>query len=187
MNANIDLSHVSLQTERLYIRPWKIEDLEDFYAYASIDGVGQMAGWTPHTSIDESRRILDSFIADKKEFALELQENRKVIGSLGLEELYTDIGEPYTRLKGREIGYVLSMDYWGNGLMPEAVSRVVQFCFEEEKLDFLQCSHSVENIQSQRVIEKCGFKFVKELMRRGINGVEHMSRFYVLNNAYIVA
>ena len=48
MNPAIDLSRVTLRTARLTLRPWRETDLEDFYAYASVDGVGQMAGWTAH-------------------------------------------------------------------------------------------------------------------------------------------
>ena len=41
MNANIDVSNVTLKTERLILRPWNIDDLNDFNEYASVDGVGQ--------------------------------------------------------------------------------------------------------------------------------------------------
>lgn len=54
---------------------------------AKVDGVGQMAGWSPHTSIQESKIILDMFMKEKNVFALELKNNYKVIGSLGLEEI----------------------------------------------------------------------------------------------------
>ena len=182
MNAEVDISNVYLETERLWLRPWKTDDLEDFYEYARVDGVGQMAGWTPHASIEESKKILTAFIEHKKTFALEYKENHKVIGSLGLENLIYDLGEPYTSLTGREIGYVLSKDYWGRGLMPEAVKRVIQYCFTEENYDFLQCSHSLSNLQSKRVIEKAGFTFVKEIARKTRNGDEHMSAFYVIRN-----
>lgn len=182
MNVIVDLRNVCLETDRLLIRTWKLEDLEDFYEYAKVDGVGQMAGWKPHTSIEESKKILYSFIRGKNECAIELKENNKVIGSVGLNEIFIDLGEPYTDLKGREIGYVLSKKYWGKGIMTEAVKRVIQFCFVDEKFDFLQCSHSIENNQSRRVIEKCGFTFVKEHIRKGKNGVERTSKFYVLGN-----
>ena len=59
---------------------------------------------------------------------------------------------------GREIGYVLSKDYWGNGLMPEAVSAVINYLFNEVGLDFLICGYFLFNGQSKRVQEKCGFK-----------------------------
>ena len=48
MNQEIDITGVVLHTPRLTLRPWREEDLEDFYAYARVDGVGQMAGWLPH-------------------------------------------------------------------------------------------------------------------------------------------
>lgn len=182
MNAYVDLTSVVLETDRLIIRAWKETDLEDFYEYAKVDGVGQMAGWNPHASIQESKTILDMFIKEKKTFALELKDNHKVIGSLGLEELTLSLGEEYEKLVGREIGYVLSKEYWGKGLMAEAVKGVTKFCFEKEKYDYLLCSHSVTNIQSRRVIEKSGFRFVKENSRTSINGEEHISLYYVLDN-----
>ena len=64
-------------------------------------------------------------------------------------------------LKGCEIGYVLSRDFWGRGLMPEAVKRVIDWLFEEQKVDFILCGHFVRNDRSRRVIEKCGFQYVK--------------------------
>lgn len=182
MNANVDLTGVVLETDRLIIREWKETDLEDFYEYAKVDGVGQMAGWNPHTSIQESKTILEMFIKEKKTFALELKDNHKVIGSLGLEELSLSLGEEYENFVGREIGYVLSKDYWGKGLMPEAVNSVIKFCFEQENYDYLMCSHFVVNYQSKRVIEKCGFRFVKENALITRNADEHISLYYVLDN-----
>lgn len=82
MNTEIDISNVTLHTDRMILRPWRQTDLDDLYAYASVDGVGQMAGWKPHESKEESQKILDMFIGHKKTFALEYQG--KVIGSLGM-------------------------------------------------------------------------------------------------------
>lgn len=156
MNAEIDISKVVLKTERLVLRPWTEDDLNDFFEYASVDGVGQMAGWLPHRDIDESRAILQKFIDGKKTFALEFEG--KVIGSLGIE-LYNEKELPeFKEKRGREIGYVLSKDYWGRGLMPEAVREVIRYLFEVVKLDFIACGHFVDNVQSMRVQEKCGFR-----------------------------
>ena len=182
MNANVDLTGVVLETDRLILREWNEADLADLFEYAKVDGVGQMAGWNPHTSIQESKTILEMFIKGKKTFALELKENHKVIGSLGLETLSLSLSDEYENLVGREIGYVLSKDYWGKGLMPEAVNRVIKFCFEKENYDYLMCSHSVINSQSKRVIEKSGFRFIKENTRITRNGDEHISLYYVLDN-----
>ena len=68
MNAQIDITGIVLKTERLILRPWRQEDLDDFYEYASVDGVGQMAGWLPHESKELTQMILDSFIEGKKTF-----------------------------------------------------------------------------------------------------------------------
>ncbi|MBO4573354.1 MAG: GNAT family N-acetyltransferase [Clostridia bacterium] len=156
MNAEIDISNVILKTERLTLRPWRQTDLNDFYAYASVDGVGQMAGWKPHENVEESAYRLNKFIAEKRTFALDL--NGKCIGSLGVE-LYNEERFPeFADKKCRQIGFVLSKDYWGQGLMPEAVKAVVGYLFNDVGLDVILCSHYVWNKRSQRVQEKCGFK-----------------------------
>lgn len=51
--------------------------------------------------------------------------------------------------------------YWGKGLMAEAVNAVIVYLFNEEHLDFITCGHFVNNYQSFRVQEKCGFKHYK--------------------------
>ena len=178
MNAQIDITGIVLQTERLILRPWHQEDLDDFYEYASVDGVGQMAGWLPHESKENTQTILDSFIGGKKTFALEL--DGKVIGSLGIEtydpEKYPDLAP----LQGRSIGYVLSKDYWGQGLMPEAVKAVQQYLFETVGLDFLLISHFVWNGQSRRVIQKCGFQYLQTSIHETWYGTKESTLEYIL-------
>ena len=66
--------------------------------------------------------------------------------------------------KGRSIGYVLSKDYWGKGLMPEAVKAVINYLFDVLDYDFLLCSYFDFNHQSKRVQEKCGFKPYRKLV-----------------------
>ena len=159
MNKPIDISNVVLKTDRLILRAWKENDLNDFYAYASVDGVGQMAGWTPHKSIEESRAILSHFIDGKHVFALECDGH--VIGSLGIEKYSEENYPELAALQGREIGYVLAKDHWGRGLMTEAAKTVIEYLFTVEKLDFILVGHFDHNKRSARVIEKCGFKYVK--------------------------
>ena len=156
MNAEIDISGVILKTDRLILRPWKETDLEDLYAYASVDGVGQMAGWAPHSDREETKKVLTRFIERRKTFALEYRG--KVIGSLGVEEYSEEQFPEFADKKVRELGFILSKDYWGQGLMPEAVNEVIRYLFEEVGLDILLCAHFLSNKQSARVQEKCGFK-----------------------------
>lgn len=161
MDIQIDITNITLETDRLILRSWSENDLEDFFEYASVDGVGEMAGWKHHKSVEVSKKILDSFVAEKNIFAVTLKENDKVIGSLGLHPSWANDAPEYRDLKVKEIGYVLSKDYWGKGLMPEAVREVIRFCFETIGLDALTIGHFKINDQSRRVIEKCGFRFVK--------------------------
>lgn len=162
MDIQIDVTGTMLETPRLILRPWRESDLKDFFAYASVEGVGERAGWRHHESIEVSRAILEDFMSHKNVFALEHRESGKAIGSLGLHTSWANGEEAYRHLKVKEIGYVLSRDYWGHGLMPEAVKAVIGFCFDVCGLDALTVGHFLENGQSRRVIEKCGFRFVKE-------------------------
>ena len=66
MNAKIDISNIKLETDRLILRAWEITDLDDFFEYTSINGVGEKAGWEHHKSKDESLEILKMFIDEKK-------------------------------------------------------------------------------------------------------------------------
>ena len=160
MNVPIDVTGVELHTERLTLRPWRQEDLCDFFEYASVDGVGQMAGWLPHENMEVTQKILDSFIENKKTFALTYQG--KVIGSLGVEYYDEKESPQLDSLQARALGFVLSKDYWGRGLMPEAVNAVIRWLFEEMKLDAILCAHFDWNTRSARVQQKCGFHFLKE-------------------------
>lgn len=58
-----------------------------------------------------------------------------------------------------EIGYWIGKPYWGQGLIPEAVTALLSRCFSELHLDAVWCGHYDGNTKSKRVIEKCGFKF----------------------------
>ena len=159
MNAIFKANGKTIETERLILRPFEKSDLKDFYEYASVEGVGEMAGWPHHESIEKSKEILDKFIEEDKTFALCYKENGKVIGSLGIEKygLEEKLTEFDTYI-GREIGFVLSKDYWGLGLMPEALVAVMDYLFLELDYDFLLCGHYNFNAQSKKVQEKCGFK-----------------------------
>lgn len=180
MNAPVDVTNIRIETQRLILRSWRQSDLCDLYEYAKVDGVGEMAGWCHHRSIEESQMILNMFITHRKTFALELKCSGKVIGSLGLEELDPDPMEG--EVFGREIGYVLSKDYWGRGLMTEAVNAVISFCFDTLGYDYLTCGHFIRNDRSRRVVEKCGFQFFGESRYETRYDTVETSRNYMIQN-----
>ena len=165
MNANFKVNGAVIETDRLILRAFSQNDLADFYEYASVDGVGEMAGWAHHKNIEESKEILNRFIAEDKTFAIYHKEHNKVIGSLGVEKygLESKLTE-FDGYLGREIGYVLSKEYWGIGIMPEAVNAIINYLFNELNYDFLLCGYYIFNSQSKRVQEKCGFKPYRKLV-----------------------
>ena len=164
MNTEIDIRNVKLETERLILRSWEITDLDNFFEYASVNGVGEKAGWEHHKSKDESLEILKMFIDEKKVFAIVLKKNQKVIGSIGIEECRQDLDKNLENLLGKELGYVLSKDYWNKGIMTEAVSKVIEYCFKTLKLNYLVATYFNYNIESKKVLEKLNFKFYKDII-----------------------
>ena len=162
MDIRIDTSQTVIETERLILRAFKESDLEDFYAYASVPGVGEMAGWPHHQSIETSKSILRLFIEETEVFAIFHKAEGRVIGSLGVHAPppWTGRDERYRHLNAFKIGYVLSKNFWGQGIMPEAVKAVINHGFDKLGIDAFTCEHFTENNQSRRVIEKIGFEFV---------------------------
>ena len=79
MNADFATNGVTIETERLILRPFRQSDLQNFYEYASVEGVGEMAGWKHHETLEESQNILDMFIEEDKTFAIVMKETGKVI------------------------------------------------------------------------------------------------------------
>ena len=183
MNANFKINGIVIETERLILRPFEQSDLDDFYEYASVEGVGEMAGWKHHENKEKSQSILDLFITEDKTFAIVLKENNKVIGSLGVEEYGMEqVLSEFFDYQGREIGYVLSKDYWGKGLMPEAVKAVIDYLFNVQKLDFLTCGYYEFNNQSKKVQEKCGFKPYRKLVMETRLGTKEQGILNLLVN-----
>lgn len=165
MNATFEIGELVIETERLVLRPFRQSDLRDFNEYASVSGVGEMAGWKHHETIEKSQEILDMFINEDKTFAIVFKKNNKVIGSIGVEKYgLEDKLTEFNGYYGREIGFVLSKDYWGKGIMPEAVGAVINYLFNDLNLDFLTCGYYDFNNQSKRVQEKCGFKPYRKLI-----------------------
>jgi putative acetyltransferase len=167
----------TLITERLVLRPFRKEDLDDFYEYAKNPSVGPNAGWKPHESKEESREILERFIAEEESWAIIHKDTDKLIGSIGL---HNDARRNNSRVK--MLGYVLDEAYWGQGIMTEAAKRVLKYAFENLDLNLVSVYHYPSNIRSKRVIEKCGFHYEGTLRRANelYDGSIHDSMCYSL-------
>ncbi len=157
MNVTIDITNIVLKTERLTLRTFQYDDLDDFFEYASVEGVGEMAGWQHHPNKEFTKIILNAFMSGKHTFAI-VKEN-KVIGSIGVEKYDESLFPLLDDQKGCKLGFVLGKPYWGQGIMKEAVEQIMEWLFEQQHLDFINCGHFLDNLQSKRVQEKLGFHF----------------------------
>lgn len=159
MNADFRINDKVIESDRLILRAFEYYDLDDFFAYACVDGVGEMAGWKHHENKEESLNILKSFIKSDKTFALVYKENNKVIGSLGVEKYrFEDRYTEFSNYYGRELGAVLSKDYRSKGLMSEAIKALIDYLFNELNLDFLTAGYFDFNKRSKKMQENLGFK-----------------------------
>ena len=172
----------TLETERLILRKWEETDLDDLYEYAKVEGVGEMAGWPHHKNIETSKGILTDFINDGDVYAILLKEQNKVIGSLGIHN--NSLDKTYKAETQREIGYVLSKEFWGRGLIPEAVRAAIKYSFEEIGVDVLWCGHFNSNPRSQKVVEKVGFRYYKDgVFKSEALGLEFEGKHYIMTKS----
>lgn len=144
-----------LQTKHLLLRPWEESDAQSLYEYAKDPAVGPSAGWQPHQSVDESRKIILTVLNGAQCYAVCLREDNRAIGSVELfphEEAGIAEGE-------YELGYWLGKPFWGRGLMTEAAAELVRHGFEALGLSVIWCGYYDGNVRSKRVQEKLGFSY----------------------------
>ena len=167
-----------LETPRLTLRSFLDRDAEDVYAYAKDPRVGPAAGWPPHTSVENSLEIIRTVFSAPNVFALVDKQSAAVIGSAGF------VGRHRTELPGpdEELGYALSPQFWGRGLMSEAARELIRFGFEDLGLHTIWCNHYDGNERSRRVIEACGFchQFSQEEAVE-LMGERRMTHYYALS------
>lgn len=147
-----------IETERLILRPWQDDDAAALYRYASDPDVGLIAGWAPHTSVENSLEIIRTVFAEPEIYAMVLKDSGEPVGCCGITFANAANDDSATSKEG-EIGYWIGKPYWGRGLTPEAVRALLGRGFDELGLDSLWCVYYEGNSKSKRVCEKCGFAY----------------------------
>lgn len=146
---------MELMTKRLLLRPWRESDAEDLYQYAKDPAVGPIAGWKPHTGVENSREIIRYILSAEDTYAVCQKSDGKPVGCVALSlGMASNLHLPDTE---GEIGYWIGVPFWGQGLIPEAVRELIRHGFEDLKLDKIWCGYFEGNDRSRRVQEKCGF------------------------------
>ena len=152
------MAKICMETPRLWLRPWTEDDAAALYKYARDPAVGPIAGWPPHQSVENSREVIRDILSAPETYAVVLKETGEPVGSVGI--MFGDgVHSADMREGDAEIGYWIGVPYWGKGLIPEAVNRLLQRCFDELGLARVWCGYYDGNTRSRRVMDKCGFKF----------------------------
>ncbi len=153
-----------LKTERLILRPMRMSDAKDLYAYARDPEVSRHVLWSAHTSVFQSRAFLRSAIRQYRRgepgsFAIVLQASGRMIGTVGF--MWVD-----REYKSAEVGYSLGRAYWNQGLMTEALRAVVAFGFDQLGLNRIEAQHETDNPASGRVMAHVGMQYEGTLRQR---------------------
>ncbi|KAK7253154.1 hypothetical protein RIF29_37632 [Crotalaria pallida] len=146
--TTIDLTQISLRTLQL-------SDLDDLMVWTSDEKVAKFCTWEPYNNKEEGINFIEN-IAAKFLWCKAICLKDQAIGCISLTS-YSEHDK--SRDKCVELGYVLGSKYWGKGIVTEAVKQAVKAAFTEfPHLERVEALVDVENVGSQRVLEKAGFQ-----------------------------
>ncbi|MBE5966080.1 MAG: GNAT family N-acetyltransferase [Lachnospiraceae bacterium] len=153
----------TIETERLILRQFRLEDAEDMYKnWASDDAVTRYLTWPTHGSVETSREVLRIWTEgyaspDYYQWCIEYKESGEAIGSISI----VNINE---KIDSVEVGYCISRKYWHQGITTEAFHALISYLFYEVRVNRIEARHDRKNPWSGKVMEKCGLK--KEGVKR---------------------
>lgn len=147
-----------LQSERLLIRDWTLEDVPAaFEVYGDPEVMRYVGSGVADESLEKTRMGIRRTIARDKDkplgfWAVELLESREVIGGALLKHLpdRSDV----------EVGYHLGRKWWGQGYATEIATALLRYGFEQLGLEKIVGVTYPENVASQNVLQKAGLVHV---------------------------
>lgn len=154
------VAYTQLGTDRILLRPWREEDAEALFKYASDAEVGPRAGWAPHRSVEESLEIIRTVFHNDTTWAIVWKATQEPIGAIGYGpscecDLPARPDEP-------TVGYWVGKPYWNRGICSEALRLMLDHLVYTTSIPSLISGHYVDNPASGRVMEKCGFQATGE-------------------------
>ncbi len=155
------------ETDRVILRKATLSDTNHIFEnYASREKVTEFLSWLPHKSSQDTIDYLNNVVLPdyKKQsymWFIELKDNNQVIGNISVVNMNLE-------KKMAELGWVLSDDYWGRGIMPE-VAKVILDYLKQEGFVRIEARHNVKNSKSGRVMQKIGIKYEGVLRKSSYN------------------
>ena len=151
-------SHLpDLTTQRLTLRRMMVADASDMFEYACRHDVTKYVTWHPHPDRAYTKEYLQ-YLGNRYaagmfyDWAIVYEPDCKMVGTCGFTS-FDFVSD------SAEVGYVLNPEYWGKGIMQEALGRVLRFGFEELGLHRIEAKYIKENERSRHVMEKVGMTF----------------------------
>lgn len=154
-----------LETDRMMIREWREEDVDQIAPIYADPQVMQFLGSGKTCTLEQTKKII-VYCNDyyrKNGFGIlpvVLKETNSVIGHCGLQ--YLD------KTPEIEIDYALAKDYWGRGLATEAAKAVLADGFNELKLKRIVAVTYPQNLASINVVRKLGMTYEGEAFHFGV-------------------
>lgn len=154
-----------IETDRLILRPFVMEDAEAMYRnWASDPEVTKFLSWPTYKSVADAYAILEIWIPQYSDntfyqWAIELKELGEVMGSIS-------VVNQDERVDMMEIGFCIGKSWWGQGIMTEACRAVIDFLFDEVGAQRIEAGHDPNNPASGAVQRKCGMKYEGTFRRR---------------------
>lgn len=183
----------TLETERLVLRRFIKDDLEQIFRNCWSDfEIWKWTNYDPMNSIDDVLTLNNIFTdywfsnyekSDYYNWAIQLKSINEVIGRIrGIAGNRMD-----ERIGQIELAYELGRKWWNQGLMTEAVRRVIKYFFKEINYNRIYAAYAHENPASGRVMQKCGMIY-EGTMRQAIkqnNGLFDKVNYAILSENYI--
>jgi ribosomal-protein-alanine N-acetyltransferase len=176
---------ITLETERLILRQFKIEDADAmFQNWASDPEVTRFLTWPTHTSVDVSKAVIYDWKKlyenpNHYSWAIVLKELGEPIGSIAAvkQDSETDMVH---------IGYCIGKAWWRKGYTSEALCRLVRFFFEDVGVNRIESRHDPRNTNSGKVMLKAGMKFEGITRQSDLNnqGICDAAWFAILADDY---
>ena len=174
-----------LETERLILRQFKIEDYVEMYNnWACEDAVTKFLTWQTHTNLDVTKSVLAEWISkyankDFYNWAIELKEENRLIGNISVVSLREETLSAI-------LGYCMGSKWWGKEIMPEAGKAVLKYLFEEVGFNRIAANHDKNNPKSGRVMQKIGMTYEGTLRSAGFcnQGIIDDVRYSILKSEW---
>ncbi|MFU2180807.1 GNAT family N-acetyltransferase [Streptococcus pluranimalium] len=160
----------AVETDRLVLRQRTIDDVPDMFAYVSLENVAYPAGLPPIATLEDEYDYFENHYYQNLEkenlpsgYGITVKGNDRIIGSCDFNHRHED--------DVFEIGYMLHPDYWGKGIMSEAVEALIEIGFTLLNLHKVEIVCYDYNRQSRRIAEKLGFTLEASIRdRKDIQG-----------------